>query len=95
MGKKLFVGNLSYQATEQDIKDLFAQAGTVESVKIITDVRSGQPRGFGFVEMSSDEDAQNAISTLHGKPFKDRPLTVSEAREQQRRPGGDRGARGR
>jgi len=94
MAKKLFVGNLSYQATEAEIKELFSQAGAVESVKIITDIRSGQSRGFGFVEMASAEEAQKAVSLFNGKPYKDRPLTVSEAREQQKRPGGDRQGRG-
>jgi len=94
MGKKLFVGNLSYQATEEEIKELFSQAGTVESVKVVMDMRSGQSRGFGFVELSSAEEAQKAVSLLNGKLFKDRPLTVSEAREQEKRPGGNRQGRG-
>jgi len=94
MARKLFVGNLPYQATEQEIRELFSQAGSVESVKIITDIRSGQSRGFGFVEMSSAEEAQKAVTLLHGHLFKDRTLTVSEAREQQKRAGGNREGRG-
>ncbi|MBI3597497.1 MAG: RNA-binding protein [Nitrospirae bacterium] len=106
MGAKLYVGNLSYQATEKEISDLFATAGTVASVKIITDGQTGRPRGFGFVEMGSSEDAQKAIEMLNGKSFMERSLIVSEARPQQKREprgggyggggyGGGRGGRGR
>ncbi|HUK55731.1 MAG TPA: RNA-binding protein [Nitrospiria bacterium] len=106
MGAKLYVGNLSYQATEKEISDLFATAGTVASVKVITDGQTGRPRGFGFVEMGSSEDAQKAIEMLNGKSFMDRSLIVSEARPQQKREprgggyggggyGGGRGGRGR
>lgn len=82
MSTKLYVGNLSYNASEDDLKELFGQAGEVVSVKIITDKFSGQARGFGFVEMSSNEDAQKAISMFNGQAYKDRELKVSEARPQ-------------
>ncbi len=94
MGTKLFVGNLSYQASEQDVTELFSQAGTVESVKIITDTYTGQPRGFGFVEMSTSEEAKNAIATLNGAAFKERNITVSEAKPRTERGGGGGGNRG-
>ncbi|MBI5755390.1 MAG: RNA-binding protein [Nitrospirae bacterium] len=85
MGTKLFVGNLSYEASEKDLTELFAQAGTVESVKIVTDKYSGQPRGFGFVEMSTSGEAQNAISMLNGTSVKDRNITVTEAKPRTER----------
>ncbi len=85
MEKKLYVGNLSFQATEDDIRDLFAQHGEVVSVKIITDARTGSPKGFGFVEMATTEDAQKAISSLNGSTFMERSLTVDEAKPQQPR----------
>lgn len=91
MSTKLFVGNLSYQATEEDLTQLFSQAGTVESVKIVTDTYTGQPRGFGFVEMSTKDEAQNAITLLNGASFKNRNITVSEARPRTERGGGGRG----
>lgn len=91
MSTKLFVGNLSYQASEKDLTELFSQAGTVESVKIITDTYTGQPRGFGFVEMSSGDEARNAISTLNGASFKERNITVSEAKPRTERGGGGGG----
>ncbi|HLE43002.1 MAG TPA: RNA-binding protein [Methylomirabilota bacterium] len=93
MSAKLFVGNLSYQATEEDLRELFQQAGTVESVRIITDQFTGRPRGFGFVEMSTKEEAERAIEQLNGRLFRDRNLVVNEARPQPNRsPGG--GGRG-
>jgi len=97
MPAKLFVGNLSFQATEEDLRELFAQAGTVETVRIITDQFTGRPRGFGFVEMATKEEATKAIEMLNGRLFRDRNLVVDEARPQpQRGPGGggDRGPRG-
>ncbi|MGH7313646.1 MAG: RNA recognition motif domain-containing protein [Candidatus Rokuibacteriota bacterium] len=97
MPAKLFVGNLSFQATEEDLRELFAQAGTVETVRIITDQFTGRPRGFGFVEMATKEEATKAIEMLNGRLFRDRNLVVDEARPQpQRGPGGggDRGSRG-
>jgi len=97
MPAKLFVGNLSFQATEEDLRELFAQAGTVETVRIITDQFTGRPRGFGFVEMATKEEATKAIEMLNGRLFRDRNLVVDEARPQpQRGPGGggERGSRG-
>jgi cold-inducible RNA-binding protein len=91
MPAKLFVGNLSFQATEEDLRELFAQAGTVESVRIVTDQFTGRPRGFGFVEMSTKEEAAKAIEMLNGRLFRDRNLVVDEARPQpQRGAGGPR-----
>ncbi|MGH7321255.1 MAG: RNA recognition motif domain-containing protein [Candidatus Rokuibacteriota bacterium] len=93
MAAKLFVGNLSYQATEEDLRELFQQAGTVESVRIITDQFTGRPRGFGFVEMSTKEEAERAIEQLNGRLFRDRNLVVNEARPQPNRGQGGRGGR--
>jgi RNA recognition motif-containing protein len=86
MAKKLYVGGLSYNTTEQTLKDTFAQAGTVETAIIITDKISGRSKGFGFVEMSSDEEAQKAIETLNGKELDGRNIIVNEARPQESRP---------
>src|SRR5437762_5248351 len=95
MPAKLFVGNLSFQATEEDLRELFQQSGTVESVRIVTDQFTGRPRGFGFVEMSTKEEATKAIEMLNGRLFRDRNLVVDEARPQpQRGSGGPRGDRG-
>jgi len=94
MGAKLYVGNLSYQVTEQEITELFSTAGSVASVKIITDNQTGRPRGFGFVEMASSEDAQKAIEMLNGKSFKERNLIVSEVRPQEKRERGGGYGRG-
>lgn len=80
MERKIYVGNISFKATEEDIRELFSQIGEVESVKIITDTHTGQPKGFGFIEMSSKEDACKAISALNGKTFMERTLSVAEAR---------------
>lgn len=88
MGTKLFVGNLSYQASENDITELFSQAGTVESVKVITDAQTGQPRGFGFVEMSTPDEAKNAITMFNGTALKERNLTVNEAKPPVKRDSG-------
>ena len=85
MAKKLYVGNLPYSATEDDLKDHFSQAGSVDSANIITDKFSGRSKGFGFVEMSSDEEAQKAIDMLNGKDFDGRNLTVNEARPMEPR----------
>ena len=89
MAAKLFVGNLSYQATEEDIRELFQQAGTVESVRIVTDQFTGRPKGFGFVEMSTPEEASRAVEQLNGRVFRDRNLVVDLARSQG--PGGGGG----
>ena len=92
MAAKLFVGNLSFQATEEDLRELFAQAGMVETVRIITDQFTGRPRGFGFVEMTTKEEATKAVEMLNGRLFRDRNLVVDEARPQpQRGPGGGGG----
>ncbi len=92
MPAKLFIGNLSFQATEEDLRELFQQAGTVESVRIVTDQFTGRPRGFGFVEMSTKEEAAKAIELLNGRLFRDRNLVVDEARPQA--PRGSGGPRG-
>jgi RNA recognition motif-containing protein len=85
MGNKLYVGNLPFSATDQSMMDLFSQAGTVTSAKIITDRDSGRSKGFGFVEMSSSEEAQAAISKFNGTDNGGRPMTVSEAKPQEKR----------
>ena len=94
MGNKLFVGNLSFDATENDLQDLFAQAGPVNSVNIMQDRATGRARGFGFVEMASDADAEKAISMFNGKDFQGRALTVNEARPREERGGGGGGGGG-
>jgi RNA recognition motif-containing protein len=86
MAKKLYVGNLSYDMTEDALKDTFSQAGAVESAIIIKDKMSGRSKGFGFVEMSTDEEAQKAIEMLNGKELDGRALTVNEARPMEERP---------
>jgi RNA recognition motif-containing protein len=91
VGKKLYVGNLPFAATESSLSELFAQAGAVESVRVITDRDSGRSKGFGFVEMASDEDAQNAISSFNGTDVGGRQIVVNEARPMQRRDGGGGG----
>jgi len=83
--KKLYVGNISFQATEDDLRELFAKSGEVESVKMITDQFTGKAKGFGFVEMANEEDAKNAIAALNGTTFMDRAITVAEAKPQQPR----------
>ncbi len=85
MAKKIYVGNLSYKVDEETLKELFAQNGEVQSVKIITDTATGRSKGFGFVEMASDEEGEKAISSLNGTTLMDRALTVSEARPQKDR----------
>lgn len=92
MGKKIYVGNLPFSITESSLNDLFSQHGTVDSCRIITDRDSGRSKGFGFVEMSSDEEAEKAISELNGQEVEGRALTVNEARPQE--PRGDRGGFG-
>jgi RNA recognition motif-containing protein len=80
VGKKLYVGNLPYSATEQVLVDTFAECGTVESAKIIMDRDSGRSKGFAFVEMSTDQEAQNAISKFNGADWEGRAMTVNEAK---------------
>lgn len=82
---KLYVGNLSYQVSEAEVRELFVQVGSVESVKIIMDAYTSRSRGFGFVEMATREDGQKAIEQLTGTPLKGRPIIVNEARPQERR----------
>ena len=88
MSTKLYVGGLPYSVTEQQLNELFAQQGSVTSAKVITDKFTGQSRGFGFVEMSTTEEAQKAISALNGTQMDGRPLTVNEAKPQEKRTGG-------
>ena len=94
--KNIFVGNLSFGATEQAVRSLFEAYGTVERVNIVTDRDSGQPRGFGFVEMSDDAEAQKAITGLNGRDLEGRTMNVNEARPKTDRPsgGGSRGGGG-
>jgi RNA recognition motif-containing protein len=92
---KLYVGNLPHQLTEDQLKELFAEAGEVVSVKIITDRMTGEPRGFGFVEMATKAEGQRAISSINGRNVEGRTLKVNEARPQERRGGGGFGGRGR
>ena len=95
MSAKLFVGNLTFTATENDLQDHFAQAGAVLSVNIMQDRTTGRSRGFAFVEMASPDDAQKAISLFNQQDFQGRPLTVNEARPREERPpGGGGGYRG-
>jgi RNA recognition motif-containing protein len=86
MNTKLYVGGISYDATDADLKDFFASAGNVVSASIIMDRMSGRSKGFGFVEMSSADEAQNAISMLDGKDMMGRSIKVSEARPMEDRP---------
>ena len=94
MGLKLYVGGLPYATKEQELNDVFAQHGTVVSARIMVDKFTGQSRGFGFVEMSSDSEAQAAISALNGSQLGGRSLTVNEARPQEPGGGGGRGLTG-
>jgi cold-inducible RNA-binding protein len=85
--KKLYVGNIPYNATEVDLKELFSEYGEIESLKIMKDQFTDRSKGFGFVEMVNEEDAKKTIATLNGKDFKGKSLTVAEARPQQKRQG--------
>jgi RNA recognition motif-containing protein len=93
MGKKLFVGNLSFDTTSADLEALFAQIGSCESAAVITDRATGRSRGFGFVEMSSASEADKAIADLNGKELHGRAISVNEARERQGGGGGGGGGR--
>ncbi len=98
MGKKLFVGNLPFSATDASLEQIFAQAGTVESAKVITDRDTGRSKGFGFVEMSSEAEALDAISKFNGMDYDGRPMTVNEAKPmapRENRTGGFGGGRDR
>ena len=88
MSRKLFVGNLPYETMEQDLEALFGEAGQVETVSVMRDRMTGRARGFAFVEMASEEEAQKAITQLNGHQLSGRALTVNEARPQEARPGG-------
>ena len=92
MGRKLYVGNLGFNVSSADLEQLFAPHGTVQSAQVITDRSTGQSRGFGFVEMDSDQEAQDAIAALNGQEHDGRALTVNEARS--RESGGGGGGRG-
>ncbi|MFA6135119.1 MAG: RNA-binding protein [Phycisphaerae bacterium] len=94
MGKKLYVGNLSYDVNDADLNQLFAQHGTVASAVVIMDKMTGRSKGFGFVEMSGDQEAQAAIAALNGKEYSGRALTVNEAKPREDRPSGGRGGYG-
>jgi cold-inducible RNA-binding protein len=91
MARKLYVGNMPYETGEQDLRDLFASAGTVETVSVMRDMATGRARGFAFVEMASDEDAQNAITTLNNYEYGGRNLTVNEAKPKPQGVGGGYG----
>jgi RNA recognition motif-containing protein len=88
MGRKLFVGNLAFSTTSAELETLFGEFGTCESVTVVTDRESGRSRGFGFVEMASNDDAQKAITALNGRDVEGRQLNVSEARERSNGGGG-------
>ncbi len=95
MAKKLYVGNLSYNTHEEDLREAFSKIGEVLSATLIVDQTNGRSKGFGFVEMATDEDAEKAISSLNGTSFMDRSITVNEARPKTERSGsGGRGNRG-
>src|SRR4051812_24549679 len=91
MGKKLYVGNLSYNVSSSDLEQLFSQHGTVQSAEVIQDRDTGRSKGFGFVEMGSDEEAQAAIAALSGQQHDGRALTVNEAKPREPRSGGGGG----
>jgi cold-inducible RNA-binding protein len=91
MARKLYVGNMPYETGEQDLRELFASAGTVETVSVMRDMATGRARGFAFVEMASDEDAQNAITTLNNYEYGGRNLTVNEAKPKPQGAGGGYG----
>ena len=96
MSTKLYVGNLSFNTTTQDLEEMFGAHGTVESTNIIEDRETGRSRGFGFIEMSTKEEGANAISTLNGKEIDGRALTVNEAKPRENNGGGgNRGGGGR
>lgn len=91
MGRKLYVGNLPYSATEQTLRETFGRCGTIDSVTMITDRDTGQSKGFGFVEMSSNSEAQRAIQELNGSTLGDRQIKVNEAKPKAPRGGGGYG----
>ncbi|HLF75382.1 MAG TPA: RNA-binding protein [Anaerolineales bacterium] len=93
MEAKLYVGNLPFTTGDADLQSLFSKAGTVKSAQVIKDRASGRSKGFGFVEMSTQDEAQSAINMFHGQDFNGRALTVNLARPREERPGGFRGGR--
>ena len=93
MGKKLYCGNLSYNVSSSDLDQVFSQFGTVTSAEVIQDRDTGRSKGFGFVEMQSDQEAQAAIAGMNGKEHDGRALTVNEAKPREERGGGSRGGR--
>ena len=95
MGTKLYVGNLPFNTTENELQEIFSQAGAVQEVTLMQDRFTGKSRGFAFVTMSSDEEAQNAISKFNGHTMDGRPMTVNEARPREQRPPGGGGGGGR
>ena len=92
MGNKLYVGNLAYSVRDESLQESFSQFGTVTSAKVMMDRETGRSKGFGFVEMGSDAEAQAAINGMNGQPLEGRPLVVNEARPREERPGGFSGA---
>src|ERR671918_1952197 len=94
MSMKLYVGNLAFQTSSEDLQQLFSQAGTVESATVVEDRETGRSRGFGFVEMSSKEEGTAAITQFNGKEVNGRSLTVNEAKPRENRAGGGGGGRG-
>ncbi len=94
MGKKLYVGNLSYNVNSSQLETMFSEHGTVVSAQVIQDRDTGRSKGFGFVEMGTDSEAQNAIAALHGQQNDGRPLTVNEAKPREERPRGGFGGGG-
>jgi RNA recognition motif-containing protein len=94
MGRKIYVGNLSYNTTEAELESLFGAHGSVQSAQIISDKMTGRSKGFGFVEMASDEEAQAAIAALNGQEIDGRTLTVNEAKPKEDRPRGGGGGYG-
>lgn len=95
MGSKLYVGNLPYSTSSSDLEQLFSQHGTVQSAEVISDRETGRSKGFGFVQMGSDEEAQAAIAALNGSAHDGRNLTVNEAKPREERPRGGGGGGGR
>ena len=88
MGNKLYVGNLAYTVRDQELNDAFSQFGSVQSAKVMMDRETGRSKGFGFVEMGSDAEAQAAINGMNGQPLEGRSIVVNEARPREERPGG-------
>jgi RNA recognition motif-containing protein len=94
MGNKLYVGNLAYSVRDESLQSAFSQFGTVTSAKVMMDRETGRSKGFGFVEMGSDAEAQAAINGMNGQPLEGRPVVVNEARPREERPGGFGGGGG-